>query len=99
MKIWNRILGAAAVAALALGSTGCVSRTIVAFDDHPKHSLTTLEIFESRSYFFWGEHEHKFFSCTDTGDKLVCKRACGGNLDVRCPAEMASYNGRASNVR
>lgn len=99
MNTRNHAFAAALMAVLGTASTGCVSRTIVAFDDHPKHALTTLEVFESRSYFFWGEREHKFFSCTDTGDKLVCKRACGGNLDVQCPNEIATQNGRASNVR
>ncbi|GEM_PF-1696037 len=85
---------------LALGalSMGCTRRTILAFDDHPTHSLTTLQAFQSKFYVFWGDSEHQFFLCTDTGDKLVCKRSCGGDTDLACPKSVdTGYS--STNVR
>jgi hypothetical protein len=85
---------------LALGalSTGCAKRTILAFDDNQTHSLTTLQAFHTKNYLFWTDAEHQFFFCTDTGDKLVCKRSCGGGTDLECPKTIdTGYN--STNVR
>lgn len=78
-------------------TTGCAKRTILAFDDHPQHNLTTLQAFRTKSYLFWSDTEHQYFLCTDTGDKLVCKRSCGGGTDLECPKTVdTGYN--SSNV-
>ena len=92
-------ISAAALAAFALGTTGCVSRTILSFEDHPSYPVTDLEVFETRSYYVYATHEHQFFSCADAGDKLVCKRTCGGQLDVQCPNDVSTSYGGKTNVR
>ncbi len=87
----------AAFALLPLTS-GCAKRTILAFDDHPYNNLTTLQALRTKSYVFWSDTEHQFFLCTDAGDKLVCKRSCGGGTDLECPKTVdTGYN--SSNVR
>ena len=98
MSTFSRLAGVVAVAALAAGSTGCAKRTILAFDDHQNHNLTTLQAFHTKSYVVYTTEEHQFFFCTDTGDKLVCKRSCGGNTDLVCPKTLdTGYN--STNVR
>lgn len=88
----------ALAAALAALSMGCAKRTILAFDDHHSKNLTTLQAFHTKSYVFWSDAEHQFFFCTDAGDKLVCKRSCGGGTDLECPKAVdTGYN--STNVR
>lgn len=82
-----------------LGTTGCTARTILSFQDHPSYPVTALEVFETKSYYVYATHEHQFFSCADTGDKLVCKRTCGGQLDVLCPNDVSTSYGGKTNVR
>ena len=94
-----RAISAVALAVTALGTTGCVSRTMLSFEDHPSYPVTDLEVFETRSYYVYSTHEHQFFSCADAGDKLVCKRTCGGQLDVQCPNDVSSSYGGKTNVR
>jgi hypothetical protein len=98
MEMKNVILPAF-LALAALGSTGCASRAILSFEDHPSYPVTDLEVFETKSYYVYATHEHQFYSCADAGDKLVCKRTCGGQLDVQCPSDVATSYGGKSNVR
>ena len=87
-------------ASMLLGalSTGCTKRSILAFDDHQSQGLTTLQAFTTKNYIFWAEAEHQFFLCNDMGDKLVCKRSCGGGTDLECPKSAdTGYN--STNVR
>lgn len=94
----TRSLAGMLFAFLALASTGCAKRTILAFDDHPQNNLTTLQALRVKSYVFWSDSEHQYFLCTDTGDKLVCKRSCGAGTDLECPKTVdTGYN--SSNVR
>src|SRR5438105_1643895 len=86
------------LAAMGIG-TGCVKRSILAFEDHPTYAVTSLELSESKSYYVYKTHEHRFYMCVDTGDKLVCKRACGGTTDLGCPSAVATGYGTSSNVR
>ena len=94
-----RLASAAALALGALGTTGCVSRTILSFEDHASYPVTSLEVFETRSYYVYATHEHQFFNCADAGDKLVCKRSCGDKLDIQCPNDVATSYGGKTNVR
>lgn len=94
-----RLTGAAALALAALGTTGCVSRTMLSFEDHGSYPVTSLEVYETKSYFVYATHEHQFFSCADAGDKLVCKRSCGDKLDIQCPNDLATSYGGKTNVR
>jgi hypothetical protein len=64
---------------------GCVSRTILSFDDNPKQPLTTMQVMTVKNYFIYKSAEHQFFSCVDKGAALDCKRVCGGNTDLLCP--------------
>lgn len=88
-----------ALATISLASTGCVKRSILAFHDHPKFPVTSMEVFVSKNYYVYKLNEHRFYMCTDAGDKLLCKRACGDSMDVECPTGVATGYGGASNVR
>lgn len=85
-------------ALLSLGS-GCVHREIVAFADHETKPLTALQVSVNRSYLFTSSREYVFYSCSEQGDKLTCKRLCGGSNDVVCPEASASGGGYATNIR
>ncbi len=77
-------------------NTGCVTRQIVAFQDHPTSNVTALEVLKQSRYVFFAKNEHIFYTCVDNTTQLVCKRLCGGNNDLVCPAG----NGQGqSNVR
>ena len=87
-----------AAALLSLGS-GCVHREIVAFADHETKPLTALQVSVNRSYLVTSSREYVFYSCSEQGDKLTCKRLCGGSNDVACPEASASAGGYATNIR
>lgn len=98
MKLDFRLALLATSLVLGTLSTGCTKRTILAFDDHQTQRLTTLQAFQTKNYLFWSTAEHQFFLCTDTGEKLVCKRSCGGSTDLECPQGVdTGYN--STNVR
>lgn len=99
MLTWKHTFALVFLASMGIASTGCVKQQIVEFDDHPKYPVTTLQIFVSKNYYVYAEHEHRFYMCTETGDKLQCKRACGGTTDIRCPTAIATGYGTSSNVR
>lgn len=99
MLKWKNTLALVFLASMGIASTGCVKQRILAFDDHPKYPVTTLQTFWSKSYYVWAEAEHRFYTCTDAGDKLLCQRACGGKTDVRCPTTIATGYGNYSNTR
>ena len=86
--------------ALALsGSTGCVRRELVAFDDHATKPLTALRAVTTRNYLLFGSVEYVFYSCSEQGDKLDCKRVCGGENDTECPTASGGANGVVTNIR
>jgi hypothetical protein len=87
-----------AVALLAFGS-GCVHREIVGFADHETKPLTALQVNVKRSYLVSSTQEYVFYSCSEQGDKLTCKRLCGGGNDVVCPTASTSGNGYTTNIR
>ena len=87
-----------AFALLAFGS-GCVKREIVAFADHETKPLTALQVAVNRSYVFSTSREYVFYSCAEQGDKLTCKRLCGGSNDAVCPEASGSGAGSATNIR
>ena len=99
MLKWNNTFALVFLASIGIASTGCVSQRILAFDDHPKYPVTTLQVFVSKSYYVFAEHEHRFYTCADSGEKLLCKRACGGTTDIRCPTTVETGYGASSNVR
>ena len=74
----------------SLFSVGCIKRTIIGFADHPKHELTELEVMKTGFYVFYASAEHMFLSCTDDDKQLTCKRQCGGETDLQCPAATAA---------
>jgi len=80
-------------------STGCVKRQLVGFADHDSKPLTAMNVAVTRSYLFWSSHEYVFYSCAEQGDKLTCRRLCGGNNDIVCPVAAASGGVVQSNIR
>ena len=82
----------------ALG-TGCVKRDLVSFADHDSKPLTAISVAVTKNYVFWSSHEFVFYSCAEQGDKLSCKRLCGGGNDIVCPTLAASSGVVQSNIR
>lgn len=99
--MYPRIYGLAllALSSIGLASTGCVKQSILGFQDHPRFPVTNLEVFVSKNYYVYRLSEHRFYTCNDAGDKLLCKRACGGSMDIGCPSGVATAYGGGSNVR
>lgn len=83
---------------LVLGS-GCVHREIVAFADHSSKPLTAMNVEVTRNYLFYSTHEYVFYSCAEAGDKLTCRRLCGGSNDIVCPTASQSGDTYATNIR
>jgi hypothetical protein len=95
-----RIAPLFAVAAVLLAAgTGCVRRELVSFADHDSKPLTAINVAVTRSYVFWSSHELVFYSCAEQGDKLSCKRLCGGENDIVCPEAQGSGGVAQSNIR
>ena len=87
------------LAACLFGSTGCVHRELVGFNDHDSKSLTAMRAGVTRNYVFWQSYEHVFYSCSESGDKLDCKRVCGGDNDIVCPQVQGSGSSASTNIR
>jgi hypothetical protein len=89
----------AALFLLTSSTTGCVHRELVGFDDHATKQLTALRVKVDSFNLFWNNHEYVFYSCAEQGDKLMCRRLCGGATDVECPAAMEAGYGTHTNIR
>jgi hypothetical protein len=99
MSVNNRIFVVAGWLALGLGMSGCVRRELVGFDDHATKQLTAMRVKVDTNNVFWNTHEYVFYSCAEQGDKLLCKRLCGGATDVECPSAMEAGYGAHTNIR
>jgi hypothetical protein len=95
----QKITFAALLGLTALFGSGCVKRELVGFADHDKMALTAIRAGVTKNYFFYAEYEHVFYSCSEQGDVLDCKRVCGGETDLECPKAVASGNGVSTNIR
>ena len=89
----------ALIAVLLAAGTGCVRRELVSFADHESKPLTAINVAVTRSYVFWSSHEYVFYSCAEQGDKLTCKRLCGGSNDIVCPEAQGSGGYAQTNIR
>jgi len=94
-----RFVGVAAMAVSALFATGCTKRTILKFEDNPRQAVLTMQVQTDKNYWLWQTHEHQFFTCSDKGSMIDCKRACGGNTDILCPMLSNSGNSFSTNTR
>jgi hypothetical protein len=94
----NRFRLAFAIFALT-GATGCVHRQLESFADHPSAPLTSAVVHLQKNYFFARSHEYVFYSCSENGDTLQCKRLCGGNTDLVCPELVENGNSASTNIR
>jgi hypothetical protein len=98
--IFSRSTALAALAAIVLASgTGCVRRELVSFADHESKPLTAINVAVTRSYVFWSSKEYVFYSCAEQGEKLACKRLCGGSNDVVCPEVQGAGANAQTNIR
>ena len=88
-----------ALFALVSGATGCVHRELLAFDDHESKPLTSMRVLKNTNYLFWSSQELVFYSCAEQGDKLSCKRLCGGDTDLVCPTAVEGYGRSGSNIQ
>lgn len=86
-------------AVLVAAGTGCVHRELVSFADHESKPLTAINVAVTRSYLFWSSREYVFYSCAEQGDKLACKRLCGGSNDVVCPETQGAGANAQTNIR
>ena len=92
--MWHVVLLACA---LWLGS--CSRYQIVEFTDHKSMGLTQLETLRITDYGMWSEVEHQFWLCRNIDEELVCKRRCGGDSGIECPATSATPRSITTNVR
>lgn len=97
-KIENKTMGLLALGALLL-STGCTTRSVVRFEDHPKQNQTYVETYRHDNYFVSQSMTHEFWLCKDEEAQLTCKRTCDGSTDLACPAIGSSVEIAGSNVR
>lgn len=87
-----------AVVAAAFGA-GCTSRELVGFADHDSKKLTSMRVLVRKNYLFSSSVEAVVYSCAEVGDKLDCKRICGGSTDTTCPTAVVTSGGASSNIR
>ena len=88
------LLSLALLGTLAFGS-GCVTRTLVAFEDHGSKPLTSMSVSVHRNFILQQKFEAVTYSCREDGDNLDCKRVCGGENDLACPEFAPVGNGAA----
>ena len=93
------LLGLSLATVLLALLPGCTSRTVIAFDDHPRHPVTAIQAVRTNSYLFGSSNTHEFWNCIEKGDTLVCKPLCGGKTDLQCPSVNAHTGGGSTNVR
>jgi hypothetical protein len=91
MTVQRGILTIAAAFALLSSGTGCVHRELIHFHDHGSKPLTSMVVVKRTNYIFSGSEELIWYSCSEQGDKLSCKRMCGGSNDLVCPAAATVY--------
>lgn len=101
MTLRNAFCHAATSLALICSAAGCVHTELVGFEDHGSKPLTAMRVRLAKSYYFWSSQEYVFYSCSEQGDKLSCKRLCGGAADIVCPTTIDNGNGyrTSSNIR
>ncbi len=92
--VWLAVLAAGM---LWLG--GCSRYQIVELTDHARLGVTQFETLRITDYGMWSDVEHQFWLCRNIDDDLVCKRRCGGDSGIECPATAASPRGITTNVR
>lgn len=97
MKTRASILLAASISLIS-GTMGCVHRELLTFDDHASKPLTSMRVLKDTNYLFWRSQELIFYSCAEQGDKLTCKRLCGGETDLVCPEAVESYGRAGTNI-
>lgn len=96
----SRLTTALFALGIALFSTGCVTRTVMRFEDNQKAPLTLLEVRKQTSYVVApGPIVYQFYMCQDLGEKLVCKLSCDGTNDVVCPMASGGAGMTTTNVR
>ncbi|MBI4820600.1 MAG: hypothetical protein HY791_30325 [Deltaproteobacteria bacterium] len=91
-RIVRTLLFAALVATTLLAS-GCMSRQLVGFTDHPAKKMLLLETMDHYNYVFVQSLQHVFWTCEDKGTSLTCKLACGKGTDLQCPTGSAFWSG------
>lgn len=93
----------AALVATSILASGCMSRQLIGFADHPTKKMLLLETLDHHNYVFMQTLQHVFWTCEDKGSSLTCKLACGKGTDLSCPTGSAFWAGSVgyggSNVR
>lgn len=93
------ILSVLLVAVVASFGAGCTHRELTGFADHDSKQLTSMRVLVKKNYLFSSSVEAVVYSCSEAGDKLTCKRVCGGSTDTTCPIAAASGSGVTTNIR
>ncbi len=90
----TRKLGALALlcASALITLSGCTTRSVVRFEDHPAQKTTYVETIRHDNYYFSQSLTHEFWLCDDEASKLVCKPSCDGKTDLVCPSDAASVS-------
>ena len=66
--------------------SGCSHRMVVSIESHPKAPLMHLGIHRYMGDNVNAVLEHEFWDCREQNGQLICRRQCGENLDLACPA-------------
>ena len=91
MMVRRGVWSVAVSLALLAGGTGCVHRELLAFHDHGSKPLTSVVVDKKTNFLAWSMEEVVWYSCAEQGDKLACKRVCGGDNDLECPTGVSLY--------
>jgi hypothetical protein len=91
MTVQRGICLAAVSLSLLSSATGCVHRELLAFHDHGSKPLTAVVVDQKTNFLYWSTEEIIQYSCVEQGDKLACKRLCGGSTDLVCPTGVSVY--------
>lgn len=73
-------------------TAGCVTRSVLRFEDHPSQHQTFVETLRHSNYLLTSDLKHEFWLCRDDESALVCKATCDADTDLACPTVGGSIN-------
>ncbi len=80
---------------LSLG--GCFSRTIVGVEESATKPVMLITTADNLDLWVYKKLTIQYWECDEGKDQVVCKKACGGDSDLTCPAITGAMGGGATN--